>query len=190
MQETLVVFLKEHYLIAPLVFILLRSTSIIIPPIPGLIFDLVGIAVFGPVLGFIYAETGSMLGAMIAFLIARHLRQPVVKRLISLQKLEKWEKTVSEHKKFWTLVAMRLPTNAFFDYISYAAGLTRIKASTFFFSSLLGNLPIMILFYAFGGVAVRLGWYYVAAFVILVLVWILFFGRFFAKRFFSKSRPK
>lgn len=137
MQETLIQFFKNYPIITPIIFILLRSMAVIIPPIPGLVFDLAGIAVFGPVVGFIYAETGVVLGAMVAFYIARRFREPVVKRFVSLQKVNKWEQTVSEHKKFWTFVAIRLPTNAFFDYISYGAGLTKIKPFTFFFSTLL-----------------------------------------------------
>lgn len=181
MQETLIQFFKNYPLVAPILFILLRSSSVIIPPIPGLIFDLVGIAVFGPLLGFIYAEAGVMLGAMVAFGIARRFREPVVRYFVSLQKLRRWEKTVSENKKFWFLVAIRLPTNAFFDYISYGAGLTTISPGIFFLSTLLGNIPIMTLFYFFGGVALQKGVYYLLAFVIAVLIWIFLFGKQFYK---------
>lgn len=181
MQEALIQFLAAHSILAPIIFILLRSTAIIIPPIPGLIFDLVGIAVFGPVLGFIYAEIGIMLGAMIAFGIARKFREPVVKHFVSLQKLNQWEKTLSENKKFWMLVAIRLPTNAFFDYISYAAGLTKISASKFFLSTLISNIPMMALVYYFGGLSFQKGLYYILAFVAAVLIWIFVLG----KKFYS-----
>lgn len=181
MQEALIQFFLAHSILAPIIFIFLRSTAIIIPPIPGLVFDLVGIAVFGPVLGFIYAEIGIMLGAMIAFGIARKFREPVVKHFVSLQKLNQWEKTLSENKKFWMLVAIRLPTNAFFDYISYAAGLTKISASKFFLSTLISNIPMMALVYYFGGLSFQKGLYYILAFVVAVLIWIFVLG----KKFYS-----
>lgn len=187
MQETLVQFFKNYPIIAPIIFILLRSVAVIIPPIPGLVFDLVGIAVFGPLVGFIYAETGVVLGAMVAFYIARRFREPVVKRFASLRKVNKWEQTVSERKKFWALVAIRLPTNAFFDYISYGAGLTTIKAGKFFLSTLIGSMPMMLAVYFLGGLAFQKGFYYIVIFVLVVLFWILLFGKRLYKFIFKNS---
>lgn len=162
--------------------------AVIIPPIPGLVFDLVGIAVFGPLAGFIYAEAGVILGAMVAFYIARRFREPVVKRFVSLQKVNKWEQTVSERKKFWALVAIRLPTNAFFDYISYGAGLTTIKAGKFFLSTLIGSMPMMLAVYSLGGLAFQKGFYYIVMFVLVILIWIFLFGKKFYRFFLRTAR--
>ncbi|MFA4881125.1 MAG: VTT domain-containing protein [Candidatus Doudnabacteria bacterium] len=190
MQETLVQFFKNYPIVAPIIFILLRSVAVIIPPIPGLVFDLVGIAVFGPLVGFIYAETGVVLGAMVAFYIARRFREPMVKRFVSLQKVNKWEQTVSERKKFWALVAIRLPTNTFFDYISYGAGLTTIKAGKFFLSTLIGNMPMMLVIYFLGGLAFQKGFYYIVMFVLAVLIWIFLFGNKFYRFFLRTAGEK
>jgi len=184
MQEFLISLLSEYKILAPFIFIIVRSTSVIIPPIPGIVFDFIGIIVFGKILGFIYAEIGVMLGAMVAFWIARRFREPVVKRIAFLQKVQEWENTVSEKKKFWSLVAIRLPTSPIFDYVSYAAGLTKISTSKFFFSSLLGNAPIMFLIYYFGGVSFQKGIYYTVAFLVALFVLLIIFGRkTFIKRF-------
>ena len=150
MQEILVSLFLNYPIFAPVIFIIIRPLAIIIPPIPGILIDLPGIVTFGWFWGFIYAEAGIMLGAMIAFLIARRFKEPVVKRIVSLQKIEEWENKLSEKQKFWTLVAIRLPTNALFDYISYAAGFTRISSIKFFFSTLLGNIPSVFLVFYFG----------------------------------------
>lgn len=168
--DVLVQVLSEYKVIAPILFILLRSLSVIIPPIPGIIFDLPGILVFGWVGGLIYAEIGVMLGAMIAFFIARTFREPAIRRIKFLRKVAEWEKAVSEEKKFWALTVLRLPTNITFDYISYAAGLTAIKPRVFFFSTLLGNIPAMFVVYYFGGLSFQNGLYYSLAFLAALII--------------------
>ena len=170
MQEILVSMLNNNPVLAPLIFILLRPLSSIIPPIPGAIFDIAGLLAFGWVWGFIYGEAGIMLGAMIAFWLARYFREPVVRKITSLEKIETWEATLSEKKKFWGMVALRLCTNSLFDYISYAAGLTRMSSWKFFLSSLIGSIPGLFLFYYFGGLLYQNSIYYAVIFLASILV--------------------
>lgn len=154
-QEFLIQLFSDFPFVAPLLFIIIRATAIIIPPIPGILVDLPGIFVFGWLWGFIYAEIGIMLGATTAFLIGRKFREPLLKRFASLQKIHEWENKLSENQRFWTLVAIRLPTNLLFDYLSYAAGLTKISLFKFFFSTLIGNTPTVFLVFFFGGLIFR-----------------------------------
>lgn len=190
MQELLVQLLKalsDYKAAAPFLFIIIRSLAIIIPPIPGIVFDLAGILIFGWFWGFIYAEIGTMLGAMAAFFIARRFREPVIKRICFLKKAVDWEKKFSENKKFWVLVAFRLPTNTAFDYISYAAGLTTIKPIVFFFSTLLGNIPSTFLVYYFGGLSFQKGIYYSIAFLATLLIfWLIFWKTKLLKKIYKK----
>lgn len=177
MQEGLQQFLANHELLAPVVFVALRALAIIIPPIPGAFVDLAGIAAFGPIRGFLYGEAGLMLGAVVAFGIARRFREPVVRRFTSLEKLTEWEKSISEASKFWTLVLLRIPTNALFDYLSYAAGLTRVGFWQFFFSTLIGNLPGTIMFYLIGGAFYQSGFYYFLVFAVTLIIMGLIAGK-------------
>ena len=139
---------------APIFFVIARAFAIIIPPIPGFIVDTAGLALFPWGMGFLLAETGIVLGGCVAFFLARTLREPLVKRVAPMKMVAEWESQYSEKQKFWTLVVLRLVSNAAFDYISYAAGLTKLRFSTFFFSSLLGTIPSMLLFYVMGGALV------------------------------------
>src|SRR3989338_8886971 len=119
-----------------------------------------------------------MLGAMIAFWIARYFREPVVRRIASLEKIETWEATLSGKKKFWGMVALRLCTNSLFFYISYAAGLTRMSSWKFFLSSLIGSIPGLFLFYYFGGLLYQNSIYY----AVILLASILVLGGVIAKK--------
>ena len=170
MQEGLRQLLDSYPLLAPAVFIVVRSLAIIIPPITGAFIDLAGIAAFGPLTAFFLGEAGLMLGAVVAFLIARRFREPAVRRFTALEGVTRWEESISEARKFWTLVLIRLPTNAFFDYVSYAAGLTKIGFWKFFFSTLIGHLPGTIIFFLVGGVFYQSGVYYFVVFVVSLVV--------------------
>ena len=87
MQEYLSSLLVAFPVFAPLMFVLLRAVPIIIPPIPGVLFDLVGVAIFGWQLGLALALMGALLGSSASFFIARYFREPLVKRFVPLPKL-------------------------------------------------------------------------------------------------------
>lgn len=167
--------LLTYPVLAPVLFVIIRAIAIVIPPIPGVAIDLVGIWVFGWVYGFILGETGVLVGSFVAFLLARKFREPLVKRMAPLRVVEKWEEKYSEQQKFFALVGIRLIAIPLFDYISYAAGLTKIKLNTFIFSTLLGTLPTMFILYYFGDVAFNKGIYFAIAFVIgIIILWVVY----------------
>ena len=169
MQEFLSQFITNNSPLAVAVFFVFRILAIVIPPIPGSVVDLIGVSAFGKVWGFLYAEMAIIVGACMAFFIARYFREPLVKKFTSLQKVHEFEKNLSARKTFWTLVMLRLLTNSVFDYVSYAAGLTRINFGKFFFSSLLGSFPGMAVFYYFGELFFQKGERFFLFFIIIVL---------------------
>lgn len=177
MQELLQELITQYPLFSPLIFIIIRALVIVLPFPPGFVIDLAGLSVFPWFLAFIYAEIGIMLGASIAFYIARWLRDPIVKYFAPLKRVHEFEKSISHNKKFITLLTIRLFTNPLFDIINFAVGLTRIKFSTFLFASLLGNIPTMFLFYYLGGLAFQNGVYYSISFILLISILYLIFRK-------------
>ena len=170
MLATLSELLSNYPLVAPLLFIVVRALAIIFPPIPGIVIDLIGVAVFPWFLGLLYGEIGVVLGAMIAFWIARYFREPLVRKFVPISKLNEWEKKLSTDQEFWFLVGLRLFFNPLFDYISYAAGLTQIKTGKYFVTTILGTLPTMFVIYYFGGLSLSKGIYFGGGFILLILV--------------------
>lgn len=183
MEDFLTNAFSLNIFVALPLFVVVRALAIIVPPIPGILIDIPAIFIFGWLPGFIFAEVGITLGAMTAFWIARKFKEPLAKRFVPLQRLHEWEKKLSENQKFWSLVAIRLPTNPLFDYISYAAGLTNISATKFFWTTLIGNAPSMFLIYYFGGTFLNQGLYYgIAFFIALLIFWFII-----SKSVFGKS---
>jgi uncharacterized membrane protein YdjX (TVP38/TMEM64 family) len=170
MIELLRQFLELHPIIAPVIFIALRTVPIVIAPIPGLLFDVLGIAVFGWEFGFVLGLIGVNLGALGAFLIGRYFREPAVRRFASLRLVHEWEDRYSEKQKFWWLVGVRCITSSYFDYVSYAAGLTKMRLGNYIISTFLGTLPFMFLVYYLGGKSVVKGLPFVMLFFVVVFV--------------------
>ena len=88
---------------------------------------------------------------------------------MALQKLHEWEDRYSEKKKFWSLIVIRFLTSPFFDYVSYAAGLTKMRFFVFFLTTLIGTFPLMFVTYYFGGKFLNMSWAVAIAFVIIVV---------------------
>src|SRR3989344_3540168 len=171
MEEYLSSILAAHPVLAPVLFIFLRAIPIVIPPIPGVPLDLVGVTMFGWKFGLFLALIGAHIGAAASFFIARYFRESAAKYFVPLQKLHDLEAKYSERKKFWALVGVRFITSPFFDYASYAAGLTKMSFWTFLFSTFIGVLPFAFAIYYFGNLALyQSPWFGVAFFIIVALV--------------------
>lgn len=177
MEDFLSSILTSYPVAAPLLFVLLRAVPVVVAPIPGVAFDLVGLAVFGWQFGLVLALIGGHLGASIAFFIGRYFREPAVKYFIPLQRLHEFEERYSERQKFWTLVAVRFITSPFFDYVSYAAGLTKMPFWTFLLSTFIGVLPFSFVIYYFGGIIFSWGLLYTAFFFIGIGLLSMLFGK-------------
>jgi uncharacterized membrane protein YdjX (TVP38/TMEM64 family) len=152
----LVAMATTHPLRASVLFVVVRSLSVVYPPIPGFPMDLLGIRLFGATRAFLLGEVGIMLGATIAFSVGRLVRDnlPATKaqRLRELELRLETGGWLFEGADWWSEATawgfLRLLTNPLFDPISYVAGLTGARFGPYFLGSLIGNAPSMALFYA------------------------------------------
>ena len=78
---------------------------------------------------------------------------------------------------------MRFITSPFFDYVSYAAGLTRMPFWTFLLSTFIGVLPFSFVIYYFGGIIFSWGLMYTAFFFIGIGLLSALFGKTLIKKF-------
>lgn len=169
--------LVNYPVVAPVVFVVVRMLPIVIPPIPGLFLDVVGVAVFGWKFGFVLAEIAVMISSMMAFYIARRFREPVVGKFASLQKVHEWEAKLSEKEKFWGFVLLRFVSSPFFDVINYAAGLTKMKASHYFWASFIVSAPMGLMIYYFGDVVLNTPTILVFMLVLVIGLWMFRYAR-------------
>lgn len=172
MFDTVRVFLEQYTTAAPVLAILIRIGSVIIPPIPSTALDAVFLAVFGKWDGFIYTIIGSMIGSTANFFIARKFGEPAVRRFMAVEKIRLWEERIRMQAGIAGLISVRVATVLIFDYISYVAGLTKISYGKFLATTFLTNAVFVGLFYYFGGVIIERKSYW--AIILLLPIAILF----------------
>lgn len=168
-------FIKIYPVAAPLVIIFFRFIGIVLAPLPGAPISFASIAVLPWWEAWIYNLIGAEFGVITAFLIARKFREPVVARFAPLQKVHKWQDKISQKNQFWAFVGLRLAALVAFDFVSYAAGLSKLRFISFLLACLLIDVPSSFLFFFFGGIAFQYSIYLfiglIVSFLVSVLVW-------------------
>jgi uncharacterized membrane protein YdjX (TVP38/TMEM64 family)/rhodanese-related sulfurtransferase len=127
----------------PLLFIAVYAVATVLF-LPGAALTLVGGALFGPVAGTVYNLTGATLGAILAFLAARHLaadwvRQRAGPRLDGIMK--------GVETEGWRFVAFTRLVPLFpFNLLNYVLGLTRIPVVAYALATAVFMLPGAIVY--------------------------------------------
>lgn len=136
--EILKTTIESFALWAPLVFMGIYISAILLL-LPGSGMTILGGLLFGPLWGLIYSMTAAVVGATIAFLIARYIASDwVVKR--AKGKLKQLIEGVEAQG--WKFVAVvRLIPLIPFTMLNYALGVTRVSLSTYIITSSIFMIP-------------------------------------------------
>ena len=105
--------------------------------------------VYGPIWGTVITWTGAMLGAFLAFGLARKLGRPFVEMMVTKKNWHIWDKRAATEGGHLVLISRFIPVIAF-NLINYAAGLTRISWWTFTWATGIGILPLTVLMVVMG----------------------------------------
>jgi len=114
--------------------------------------ELVAIAngmVYGSFWGTVITWGGAMLGAFLAFGLARGYGRPLVGRILSRKNAQRLDDWVAQHGAGALFVSRFIPVISF-NLINYAAGLLRISWLTFAWTTGVGILPVTILMVVMG----------------------------------------
>ncbi len=88
---------------------------------------------------------GWVIGAQIAFFLARRFGAPLVERLVSVEKIRTLEEKLPKKDFFWTVVMLR--TTLPVDLLSYGLGLFSSMSSwAYFWATLIGITPFAFAF--------------------------------------------
>jgi uncharacterized membrane protein YdjX (TVP38/TMEM64 family) len=146
-EQQIVGWIEDRGALGPIVYILLLASTIIFTPLPSVVVDIAGGLVFGTFFGTIYTLAGGMLGATVNFYVARWLGRHFVERKLGRQAMAQID-GLAERMGGKLIFLTRLIPLFNFDWVSYAAGLTRISFKTYAIASLLGMLlPVIGIVY-------------------------------------------
>ena len=134
---------------APLIFVGLLITAVVVSPVPSVPLDIAAGIAFGLTWGVIYTLIGAEIGALIAFAIARRLGRPWLARRVSPATMRRIDE-LTRRSGPRAIVVMRLLPVFNFDWVSYAAGLTAIFYRIFAVATLVGMIPPVIAIVAVG----------------------------------------
>jgi len=133
-------FVASFGIWAPLVFIGLEITQVVLAPMPGGVIDLASGYLFGPGWGTFYSMTGLMGGTIIALYLARRFGRPVVERLVPSHTLDRLDRYARHRGILFFLLLFLMPFTPN-DVICFLAGLTPLPLARLVFIAAIGRLP-------------------------------------------------
>lgn len=107
---------------------------------PGFIIYASAGALFGGLIGFIIALLGNILASTAVFFISRKLGRDKLKRYVSHESLIKFDRITKKHGGI-ILFFLRLNPFTSVDALSYVAGFSKMKYSTFLTATGFGLIP-------------------------------------------------
>ena len=171
--------------IAPFAYVAFITVEVVVAPIPGLMLNAPGGVIFGGFWGGLLSLIGNGLGASLAFFMSRALGREYMARYLDHGKRGELEHKLSE-AGLWVVFLLRVNPLTSSDLVSYAAGVTSMKAWKLVVGTLLGMAPLCWLqsylaeelFTAFPGLIYLM--VVVCVIYVVIVIWIL-------KRIFSES---
>jgi uncharacterized membrane protein YdjX (TVP38/TMEM64 family) len=118
-------------------------------PFPAEIVAMANGMLYGPLWGTVITWSGAMLGAYLAFGLARWLGRPFVRQMVAERHHEKLDAWIARQGGGMLLLSRFVPVISF-NLINYAAGLTAISWWTFTWATGLGILPLTVLMVVMG----------------------------------------
>ena len=166
-RELFLATISNYPLTAPLMIILFRFLGVVVAPLPGLPVAFASMTLLAWWEAWLYNIAGTMSGAITAFFIARFYRERIVAYIAPLKKVHEWQDQISQKKQWWTFVAFRVASLSMFDFVAYAAGLSKISFKTYLGTLLIIDLPVSLAFFYFGGIALKYSLYLFAGFALV-----------------------
>lgn len=121
-------------------YIFIATFATVFAPLSALPLLPVAVQIYGWQLAAIYSLIGWVIGAVIAFYIARNLGVRVLERFVSLDKIHEYEKLIPKKDQFLSIVFLRMILPS--DIVSYAIGLlSKVNFRIYFIATVIGMIP-------------------------------------------------
>jgi len=140
--------IKSSGVFAPLLILVLYVITIVFAPLTGFPIVVLTIAALGPLATVVINVFAIFFGGTINYYISKRYGRKVIRKLIGRGGLEKVDALVVKFD-LEMLILTRLFQCFLFEWISYAAGLTKISYKAYIVITMLGSIPYLTLLYVF-----------------------------------------
>ena len=135
---------------APAIVFGLRFTSIIVPVLPGTAYAILAGGLFGFAQGFLVVALADLASCTFNFYIARRYGRSLVERFVGQQFMEKVDRLAQQHLERNFFLMTGLLMTGLFDFVAYAAGMTRMSWQRYFLALIVSILIAKPLWVAAG----------------------------------------
>jgi uncharacterized membrane protein YdjX (TVP38/TMEM64 family) len=134
-------YIRSMGIFAPIISILLMVFQAIAAPIPSFLITGANGMVFGYVWGSILSWFGAMLGATVSYFLAKKFGFQFVEKRFKGDKLKSIFNIINGPYGFFFILISRILPVVSFDLISFLAGLSGIRLTTFLVATGIGMVP-------------------------------------------------
>lgn len=132
-------YVNSHFAFSAMLFILIYTISVSMSVPGAAVLTLAGGFLFGIIKGVIFVNISATTGAMVIFLISRHLAGNYLQKKYG-KNLEKFNRELEKNGVYYLLTLRLIPVFPFF-LINIMAGLSNIKPLVFAWTTALGIIP-------------------------------------------------
>ena len=172
--DSIVSFINSFGWLSIAVFILLVVLEVILAPIPPFVLYVTGGIIFGAFLGGTITLFANVLGAVIAFFIARKFGRSFVEKKINKKLRSRFDNFTNKYGG-WALFLIRLNPFTTSDLFSYLAGLSKMKLRTLIISTALGLIPLVYIQTYLGDIFIRDNPFLFFLFIAISLIYLMLF---------------
>ena len=155
--------------LAPVAYIVAVTVAVVVPPLPSIPLDVAAGMAFGVWWGSVLTLTGDLIGAGIAFSVARRFGRPWLQRRVAAGQASSLQE-LGEGLTPGRLVGIRLLPTFSFELVSYAAGLSRMSLPAFLGATLIGVSGPAVLLVALGDALLEHRQLVLATFGVLLVI--------------------
>ncbi len=141
---------------APIIFVLLKISTLVIAPLSGTPLYFVAGSLFGPYYGLILSLVGDVLGSTICFFLSKFYGHRIIKIFAGERYFGKIVNTVSILKNTKSFIKARVLFIGIPEILAYASGLSKINFFAFSLINILFYLPVDFTFVFFGSEIIRI----------------------------------
>jgi uncharacterized membrane protein YdjX (TVP38/TMEM64 family) len=172
-RASIVALLERVGFWGPIILVILLVLQVFLAFIPGQALMVGSSYLYGFWSGLLISWIGLVVGAQLAFLLARRFGRPFATRWVSASTLERWDRLALQQGIAFFSISFVLPLFPN-DAMAYVAGLGTISSTRFLAANMLGRGMACLLLSLVGAYGFKIPlWGWASATLAAVLIWVL-----------------